>query len=68
MAYFEVYLKSSTAKLALGFDVVCAFVNDSINNETIKELATNNIGLIALRCAGFNQVDLEAAGNTASGS
>jgi D-lactate dehydrogenase len=61
LTYFEVSLKSSTVKLAAGFDVVCAFVNDRINQDTIKELAANNIGLIALRCAGFNQVDLEAA-------
>ncbi len=62
LVYFDVNLKSSTAKLASGFDAVCAFVNDRINNETIKELASQKIGLIALRCAGFNQVDLEAAG------
>ncbi len=61
LTYFDVSLKSSTAKLASGFDVVCAFVNDRINHETIAELASHNIGLIALRCAGFNQVDLEAA-------
>ncbi len=61
LTYFEVSLKSSTARLAAGFDVVCAFVNDRINADTIRELAANNIGLIALRCAGFNQVDLEAA-------
>ncbi|HYW95822.1 MAG TPA: 2-hydroxyacid dehydrogenase [Bacteroidales bacterium] len=61
LTYFEVSLKSSTAKLASGFDVVCAFVNDRIDHDTIRELASHNIGLIALRCAGFNQVDLDAA-------
>ncbi len=61
LTYFDVSLKPSTAKLASGFDVVCAFVNDRINQDTIEELASHHIGLIALRCAGFNQVDLEAA-------
>lgn len=59
--FFEVSLKPSSAILASGFDAVCAFVNDKINRETLSILAENNIRLIALRCAGFNNVDLEAA-------
>lgn len=59
--FFEESLKPSSAKLSSGHDAVCAFVNDRINRETLKILADQNIGLIALRCAGFNNVDLEAA-------
>ncbi len=61
LSFFEVSLKPSSAKLASGFDAVCAFVNDKLNDETLKILSEHNIGLIALRCAGFNHVDLEAA-------
>lgn len=59
--FFEVSLNKKTAGLASGFDAVCAFVNDKINRETLMQLADLKIGLIALRCAGFNNVDLEAA-------
>ena len=61
LSFFEVSLKPSSAKLASGFDAVCAFVNDRINEETMKLLHDENIKLILLRCAGFNNVDLEAA-------
>jgi D-lactate dehydrogenase len=61
LSFFEVSLKPSSAKLASGHDVVCAFVNDKISEETLKILSDQKIGLIALRCAGFNNVDLEAA-------
>ncbi|MAZ38978.1 MAG: hydroxyacid dehydrogenase [Legionellales bacterium] len=58
--YQEAPLTASTAKLAKGFEVVCAFVNDSLDAATIKELADEGGRLIALRCAGFNHVDLGA--------
>lgn len=61
MEFFDVSLNRKTAGLAAGAEAVCAFVNDKINRETLEALATLNIGLIALRCAGFNNVDLEAA-------
>jgi D-lactate dehydrogenase len=61
MNFFEVSLKPSSAQLSYGHDAVCAFVNDKITRETIEILAENKIGLIVLRCAGFNNVDLEAA-------
>lgn len=61
LEYFETSLKPSTARLAKGFEVVCAFVNDKLNCETLDILSENGIKLIALRCAGFNNVDLEAA-------
>ena len=61
--YFETTLKASTANLTNGFDAVCVFVNDIIDKETLKILSANNIQLIALRCAGYNNVDIEAARN-----
>lgn len=59
--YFETALKASTANLTNGFDVVCIFVNDLVDKETLKILSANNVQLIALRCAGYNNVDIEAA-------
>jgi D-lactate dehydrogenase len=47
--------------LAKGHEAVCIFVNDEANAEVLQELAAQGIRLIALRCAGFNNVDLEAA-------
>lgn len=44
-----------------GTEVICVFVNDTLNAEVIARLAQKNVKLIALRCAGFNNVDLEAA-------
>ncbi|TXD50812.1 MULTISPECIES: 2-hydroxyacid dehydrogenase [unclassified Polaribacter] len=60
IAYFETSLQPSTTKLTKEFDAVCVFVNDTINKKTIETLAKNGIKLIALRCAGFNNVDLNA--------
>ena len=59
--FFEAPLNPKTARLAHGFDAVCAFVNDKLNRETLSQLAEMDIRLIALRCAGFNNVDLDAA-------
>lgn len=61
LIYFEHSLKPQSAQIAAGFDSVCAFVNDKLNRETIESLRSYGIGFIALRCAGFNNVDLEAA-------
>jgi D-lactate dehydrogenase len=61
IAYYEGSLKPSSVKLAVGFDVVCAFVNDKINRETLTNLHEIGVKLIALRCAGFNNLDLQAA-------
>lgn len=58
--YFETALNTSTANLTVGYDGICIFVNDVVDLETAEILATNGIRLIALRCAGFNNVDLEA--------
>ncbi|EPR66455.1 2-hydroxyacid dehydrogenase [Cyclobacterium qasimii] len=60
-SFFETSLNKSTANLSIGFDVVCAFVNDKVDNDTIEILAKNGVKLIAMRCAGFNNVDLQSA-------
>jgi len=62
ISYFESSLKPSNAVLATGFDVVCAFVNDRITRETLEKIAKLGIKILVLRCAGFNNLDLEAAG------
>lgn len=59
--YFEDKLNSDTAILAKGYDVVCAFVNDVINKPTINKLYINGNKLIAMRCAGYNNVDFVSA-------
>lgn len=58
--YFETRLTERTAKLAEGYDVVCVFVNDELNAKVIEILHSVGVKLIALRCAGFNNVDLDA--------
>lgn len=60
IVYFETRLTEQSANLAAGFPCVCAFVNDRLNRNTLKTLATNGTKLIALRSAGFNHVDLKA--------
>ena len=59
--YFEAKLDLDTAIVAKGSDAVVIFVNDNLNADVIKKLAEYNIDIVALRCAGFNNVDLAAA-------
>jgi D-lactate dehydrogenase len=59
--YLETRLTEETASLAKGYQAVCVFVNDIVSREVIKEISEYGISLIALRCAGFNNVDLQAA-------
>lgn len=59
--FLEPQLDETTVNLAQGSDAVCVFVNDRLNADVLEHLATLNIKLVALRCAGFNNVDLEAA-------
>lgn len=59
--YFESKLSPRTAVMARGSKAVVAFVNDDISKETISVLKENGIEIIALRCAGYNNVDLSAA-------
>ena len=62
LSYFESSLNSKTVPLAKGHEAVCMFVNDrATKEETVEQLAANGIKLIALRCAGFNNINLEAA-------
>jgi D-lactate dehydrogenase len=59
--FFETRLNVKTLDLARGFDGVCVFVNDKITEELLKGLSEIGVGLVALRCAGFNNVNLKAA-------
>jgi D-lactate dehydrogenase len=59
--FFEDRLTPRTAALGAGFPALCAFVNDDLSAPTLETLATGGTRLIALRCAGFNQVDLKTA-------
>lgn len=59
--YFETRLTEDTVNLAKGFDGVIVFVNDVVNKKVIEELYNNGIKLVALRCAGFNNVDVKSA-------
>jgi D-lactate dehydrogenase len=61
LIYFETPLNEQTANLAAGCNAVCVFVNDKLNSAVIEQLKTIGIKLIALRCAGFNNVNLESA-------
>ena len=59
--YFETKLNEDTAELARGCDAVCVFVNDTVNAAVIDKLHDFGVKLIALRSAGYNNVDLAAA-------
>jgi D-lactate dehydrogenase len=61
LIFFEPRLTSETASLAAEFPVVCIFINDRLDADALKILAANGTKLIALRSAGFNNVDLNAA-------
>lgn len=62
LIFFELHLNPTTAALARGFPAVCAFVNDCLDAIVLESLAESGTRLIALRCAGFNNVDLATAG------
>lgn len=62
LTFLEPRLTAQTAQLAAGFECVCSFVNDKVDRDTLKALATGGTKLVALRSAGFNHVDLVAAG------
>ena len=59
--YFETKLNEDTVDLANGFDGVCVFVNDTVNAAVIDRLQAMNVKIVALRCAGFNNVDMKYA-------
>ena len=59
--YFESRLRPESVGLAEGCRAVCAFVNDDLGESTINSLAERGVEIIAMRCAGYNNVSLEAA-------
>lgn len=63
MHFVEARLEPDTARLASGFPVVCCFVQDTLDSGVLRQLKKGGTTLVALRATGFNNVDLEAAGN-----
>ncbi|MEA5583415.1 2-hydroxyacid dehydrogenase [Nodularia harveyana UHCC-0300] len=61
LVFFETRLSSHTAILAADFPAVCVFVHDLLDATTLEILASGGTRFIVLRCAGFNNVDLQAA-------
>lgn len=59
--YFESKLNAKTVVLAKDMDAVCVFVNDKVNKEVLDKLNEYGIHILALRCAGYNNVDIKAA-------
>ena len=59
--FYETKLNEDTVELARGYDCVCVFVNDTVNAAVIDRLYEYGVRLVALRCAGFNNVDLRHA-------
>jgi len=59
--YYETKLNADTVSLAQGSDAVCVFVNDTVNAEVIDRLEEYGVKAVALRCAGYNNVDVEHA-------
>lgn len=62
VVYHEAKLNPDTAPLSAGSEAVCAFVNDDLSRDTLAALSERQVKWIAMRCAGFNNVDLDAAG------
>jgi D-lactate dehydrogenase len=63
LVFHETQLNTHSALLAQGCQAVCCFVNDHVDANVLQQLAAQGVTLVALRCAGFNQVDLAAAKN-----
>lgn len=61
LVFFEANLNAVSAELAIGFETICAFVSDVLDENTINKLADQGLKLIVLRSAGFNNVDISAA-------
>lgn len=59
--YFKGHLHRNSVPLTQGVDVVCVFVNDTVDAEVIRNMKANGVKLLALRCAGYNNVDIKAA-------
>ncbi|MEA5466598.1 2-hydroxyacid dehydrogenase [Leptothoe sp. PORK10 BA2] len=61
LTFFEPRLTPETASLASGFPAVCVFINDDLGEETLRAISTTGTQVIALRCAGFNNINLAVA-------
>ena len=61
LVFLEPRLEEATVPLAAGADAVCVFVNDVVSAPVLEALAAFGVGTVALRCAGYNNVDLDAA-------
>ncbi|MCG8474473.1 MAG: 2-hydroxyacid dehydrogenase [Cytophagales bacterium] len=61
LSFYKVRLTEETVDFAKGYDAICTFVNDQVNAEVLEKLHSYDIKLVVLRCAGFNNVDLEKA-------
>ena len=61
ITYFEEKLNHHTAKITEGFDGVCAFVNSNINKMAVERMHERGVKILAMRCAGFSNVDIAAA-------
>ena len=58
MKFLKGKLNEESADLSKGYEIVCAFANDTINKEVIDILAENGVKLLAMRCAGYNNISL----------
>ncbi|MDP5190392.1 2-hydroxyacid dehydrogenase, partial [Rheinheimera baltica] len=59
--YLDTRLTADSVKLAAGCHAICVFVNDELNEQVLRQLSELGIEMVALRCAGFNNVDIAAA-------
>ncbi len=67
ITWLEPRLEPATAALAAGHEAVCVFVNDQVDAAAIQRMKDVGVRLVALRCAGFNNVDLKAASRAGIG-
>ncbi|MBL8028228.1 MAG: 2-hydroxyacid dehydrogenase [Fibrobacteres bacterium] len=63
LKFFKPHLSADTVQLAAGYDAVCIFVNDTLSAPVIDTLLKGGVKIVALRCAGYNNVDLHHALN-----
>ena len=61
LVFFDNQLRASTASLASGCQAVCVFVNDDLSSDCLHALRSVGVELVVLRCAGYNNVDIDAA-------
>ena len=61
LRYYKGHLNKHNVILTQGVDAVCIFVNDTADAEVLRMMADNGVKLLALRCAGYNNVDLNVA-------